>query len=111
MHRRRRRSGPRRLFGPVFAAAVVLSADAPIRGLNDSKLLEPAERGRWPRDRAHAAAWSVAADCFEIDRFNILKASRLAMRRAVTRPPRLPAGGRPAAGLARAAAAADPAMR
>jgi ribonuclease HII len=29
------------LFGPVFAAAVVLSPDRPIRGLADSKLLDP----------------------------------------------------------------------
>ena len=28
------------LFGPVVAAAVVLSPDRPVRGLNDSKLLE-----------------------------------------------------------------------
>ena len=32
------------LFGPVVAAAVILSEDRPIRGLNDSKLLEPERR-------------------------------------------------------------------
>ena len=29
------------LFGPVVAAAAILSADRPVRGLNDSKMLEP----------------------------------------------------------------------
>jgi ribonuclease HII len=73
------------LFGPVFAAAVVLRPDRPIRGLNDSKLLEPAEREALaPRIRQAALAWAVAAaDSFEIDRWNILEASRLALRRAV----------------------------
>ena len=32
------------LFGAVFAAAVILSPDRPIRGLNDSKQLEPDRR-------------------------------------------------------------------
>jgi ribonuclease HII len=73
------------LFGPVYAAAVVLSPDRPIRGLNDSKLLAPAQREALaPRIRARACAWAVAAaDSFEIDRVNILEASRLALRRAV----------------------------
>jgi ribonuclease HII len=75
------------LFGPVFAAAVVLSADRPIRGLADSKLLDPERREVLAkRIRERAVAWSVAAaDAFEIDRINILQASRLAMRRAIER--------------------------
>ena len=32
------------LFGPVFAAAVILSPDRPIRGLRDSKLLDAERR-------------------------------------------------------------------
>ena len=32
------------LFGPVVAAAVILSSDRPVRGLNDSKMLEPERR-------------------------------------------------------------------
>ncbi len=32
------------LFGPVVAAAVILSPDRPVRGLNDSKQLEPEQR-------------------------------------------------------------------
>jgi ribonuclease HII len=73
------------LFGPVFAAAVILSPDRPIRGLRDSKLLDAERRETLaPRIRERAIAWSVAAvDAFEIDRINILQASRLAMRRAV----------------------------
>jgi ribonuclease HII len=73
------------LFGPVYAAAVVLWPDRQIRGLNDSKLLAPDEREALaPRIRERARAWAVAAaDSFEIDRSNILEASRLALRRAV----------------------------
>lgn len=77
------------LFGPVFAAAVVLDPARPIRGLDDSKQLLP-ERRRVlaERIRERARAWAVAgADAFEIDRVNILQASRLAMRRAVERLP------------------------
>lgn len=73
------------LFGPVFAAAVVLDPQRPIRGLDDSKQLDPERRATLAlRIRERAAAWAVAAaDSFEIDRWNILQASRLAMRRAV----------------------------
>jgi ribonuclease HII len=75
------------LFGPVFAAAVVLSPDRPIRGLADSKLLDPERREVLAkRIRERAVTCSVAAaDAFEIDRINILQASRLAMRRAIQR--------------------------
>lgn len=75
------------LFGPVFAAAVILSPERPIRGLRDSKQL-PAERREIlaGRIRERAIAWAVgAADAFEIDRVNIYQASRLAMQRAVER--------------------------
>ncbi|MDP3000486.1 MAG: ribonuclease HII [Bryobacterales bacterium] len=73
------------LFGPVFAAAVVLAPERPIRGLDDSKLLEPSRRQALSLEiRERAAAWAVAAaDAFEIDRWNILEASRLALLRAV----------------------------
>jgi ribonuclease HII len=75
------------LFGPVFAAAVVLDPARPIRGLDDSKQLEPERREVLAaRIEERARAWAVgAADAFEIDRWNILEASRLAMRRAVER--------------------------
>jgi ribonuclease HII len=75
------------LFGPVFAAAVILDPSKPIRVLDDSKQLAPERRDLLAgRIRERAAAWAVAAaDAFEIDRWNILEASRLAMRRAVER--------------------------
>jgi len=75
------------LFGPVFAAAVVLSPDRPIRGLRDSKQLDAERREVLAtRIRERAVACAVAAvDAFEIDRVNIYHASRLAMRRAVER--------------------------
>lgn len=75
------------LFGAVFAAAVILSPDRPIRGLNDSKQLEPERREVLAeRIRERSLAWSVAAvDAATIDRINIYEASRLAMRMAVER--------------------------
>jgi ribonuclease HII len=73
-------------FGPVFAAAVVLDPERPIRGLDDSKQLKPERRRVLAgRIRERAAAWAIgAADAFEIDHWNILEASRLAMRRAIS---------------------------
>lgn len=73
------------LAGPVYAAAVVLDAARPIDGLNDSKLLSPAQRERLADEiRARALGWAVAsASVAEIDALNILQATFLAMRRAV----------------------------
>lgn len=75
------------LFGPVVAAAVILSPDRPVRGLNDSKLLEPEEREKLAvRIRERAVAWAIGAiDAATIDAVNIYQASRLAMRIAVER--------------------------
>jgi ribonuclease HII len=75
------------LFGPVVAAAVILSPDRPVRGLNDSKLLEPERREILAqRIRERAVAWAVAAvDSATIDCVNIYNASRMAMRMAVMR--------------------------
>jgi ribonuclease HII len=73
------------LFGPVFAAAVILDPLRPIRGLNDSKILEAEEREELAQEiKRRCICWSTGgADVFEIDQINILQASRLAMRRAV----------------------------
>ena len=73
------------LAGPVVAAAVILHEKGTIRGLNDSKLLSAEERERLDREiRRRAVCCSVAeASVEEIDRFNILRAALLAMRRAV----------------------------
>lgn len=73
------------LFGPVFAAAVILDPDRPIRGLRDSKIISCEERETLAAQiKARAVCWSVGgSDPFEIDQINIYQAARLAMRRAV----------------------------
>ena len=73
------------LFGPVVAAAVILDPARPIRGLNDSKQLDPETRSRLAIEiRRRAVAWKVAAvDAARIDVVNIYQASREAMRVAV----------------------------
>jgi ribonuclease HII len=73
------------LFGPVVAAAVVLDRGYRVRGLRDSKLLEPERREILAtRIREHSVAWSVAAvDAGRIDQINIYQASRVAMREAI----------------------------
>ena len=75
------------LFGPVFAGAVILSPDRPVRGLDDSKALEPDRREVLAeRIRERAVAWAVAGvDAATIDSINIYQASRKAMRLAVER--------------------------
>src|ERR1700685_2440620 len=73
------------LFGPVFAAAVILPSEHRIRGLRDSRQLTAERRVVLAeRIRERAVSWALgAADAFEIDRINILQAARLAMLRAV----------------------------
>jgi ribonuclease HII len=73
------------LAGPVVAAAVILDERQPIKGLADSKVLSPKQRARlYDEIRAKALCCSVAqASVQEIDEFNILQATLLAMRRAV----------------------------
>ncbi|WP_204112440.1 ribonuclease HII [Shimia biformata] len=72
------------LAGPVTAAAVILNPDNIPEGLNDSKKLSAKRRASlW--DAIHAAAEvSIAhASVAEIDEHNILRASHIAMERAV----------------------------
>ena len=73
------------LAGPVYAAAVVLDATRPIRGLKDSKLLSELKRNILEeRIKERALGFAIAcATVEEIDRLNILQASLLAMQRAV----------------------------
>ena len=73
------------LAGPVCAAAVILPPDAQIDGLNDSKKLTEKKREElFPIICDQALAFSIAfADEKEIDAYNILQATFLAMRRAV----------------------------
>ncbi len=75
------------LFGPVFAAAVVLDPERPIRGLDDSKALDPERREVLAgRIKERALGWAVGAcDTFEIDRINIYQASLVAMKRALAK--------------------------
>jgi len=75
------------LAGPVVAAAVVLPQNAKIiAGLRDSKQMTAHQRDRVAAViRDTAAAWAVgAASPREIDRLNILGATALAMRRALS---------------------------
>ncbi len=73
------------LFGPVFAAAVILNPRRRIVGLDDSKKLTPPRRQLLAqRIREHALAWYVAqVDASRIDSWNIYQASRQAMADAV----------------------------
>lgn len=71
--------------GPVCAAAVILPPEASIAGLDDSKKLTAARREALaPVIRAQAMAWGVGfASAQEICDLNILRATELAMRRAL----------------------------
>ncbi len=73
------------LAGPVVAAAVVLHPRRIPEGLRDSKQLTARRRERLAAQiREGAAAWCIAsAEVEEIDRLNILRASLLAMTRAL----------------------------
>ena len=73
------------LAGPVYAAAVILPPDVLIDGLNDSKKLSEKKRETlFPLICETAVSYSIAfADEKEIDAYNILQATYLAMRRAV----------------------------
>ncbi|MBK8970191.1 MAG: ribonuclease HII [Hahellaceae bacterium] len=73
------------LAGPVLAAAVILDASRPIEGLRDSKKLTALKREALAETiKEQAAAWSFGwASVEEIDTYNILQATFLAMVRAV----------------------------
>ena len=73
------------LAGDVVTAAVILPANHGIEGLADSKVLSSRQRENLYLDIVgRALCWSVArATVEEIDRFNILQATLMAMRRAV----------------------------
>jgi ribonuclease HII len=79
--------------GPVVAAAVILDPAAIPPGLNDSKLLTPKRRAALFAALEGSAALGVGmASVEEIEQNNILRASFLAMGRALARlevPPQL----------------------
>ena len=73
------------LAGPVVAACCVLDPDSKILGVNDSKKLSPARRDElYDRILADCLDYSIAeVDSVEIDRINILNATKRAMTLAV----------------------------
>lgn len=72
------------LAGPVVAAAVVFHAPECPEGVLDSKALSPAQRDIAYDRILDCADWAVGmVGVEEIDRINILRATHLAMRRAV----------------------------
>lgn len=73
------------LAGPVVAAAVILNPQMSIEGLADSKILSQQKReSLFEIIKAVVLSWSVGvASVEEIDEFNILQATLLAMQRAV----------------------------
>lgn len=73
------------LAGPVYAAAVILSPDRPVEGLNDSKKLSEKKReALYDVIIERAQAYCIAsASVEEIEKYNILGATYLAMTRAV----------------------------
>ncbi len=77
------------LAGPVCAAAVILPQDAVIEGLNDSKKLSEKKREKlYDVIIEKAAAYSIAtASVEEIEEYNILNATFLAMNRAINSLP------------------------
>src|SRR5262245_38832740 len=80
------------LAGPVVVAAVVLKPGQRLKGLHDSKLLTELQRESLFRLILRAAdGWGIgSSDAEEIDRINILNATREAMRRAVEALPTRP---------------------
>lgn len=81
------------LAGDVYAAAVILDPARPVEGLNDSKKLSEKKReALFAEIKEKAAAWAVGvATVQEIEAYNILQATFLAMRRAVGGLPVKPA--------------------
>jgi ribonuclease HII len=72
------------LAGNVVAAAVILDAEAPIAGLDDSKKLSEKKRQQLAVEiKQKALAWAVVSiSPQQIDEINILQASLLAMKTA-----------------------------
>jgi len=73
------------LAGDVLAAAVILQPKKPIHGLTDSKAIKPYQRSFVYKEIIQSCVcYSIGrASVYEIDRFNILQATLLAMKRAV----------------------------
>jgi ribonuclease HII len=81
------------LAGPVVAAAVILPDGFELDGLTDSKKVGAAKREKFHEALTKTAGilWAVAeAAVAEIDRLNILRATHLAMVRAMKKLPQKP---------------------
>ncbi len=73
------------LCGPVFASAVILDNNLKIKNLDDSKKISPKKRNEiYEEIKINAFEYTFAiASVEEIDKFNILNATLLAMKRAI----------------------------
>jgi len=73
------------LVGSVIAAAVILPSGFHLLGLTDSKKLNEKKRDLLYQQITEQCYWSVGeASSVEIDQMNILQATMLAMKRAIT---------------------------
>lgn len=73
------------LAGPVYAAAVILNPEVDILDIKDSKKLSEAQRNQICGEiKKHCIDYAIGyATVEEIDRYNILNATKLAMKRAI----------------------------
>ena len=72
------------LIGPVYAAAVILNKSINKKLLKDSKILTKSRRETLSKYIKKNSVWSIGkASVKEIEKNNILKASLLAMKRAI----------------------------
>ena len=72
------------LIGPVYAAAVILNRNIDKKKLKDSKILSKIKREILEKYIKKNSIWSIAsASKIEIEKYNTLNASLLAMKRAI----------------------------
>ena len=80
------------LIGPVYAAAVILNKSIKKKMLKDSKSLTKSKREVLSKYIKKNSIWSIGrASVKEIEKNNILKASLLAMKRAIVKLKKKPA--------------------
>lgn len=73
------------LAGPLFVAAVILPFPCAVSGIDDCKKLAPSRRRQLAAEiKRHALAFAVVQrQATEVDRLNVLEATRQAMEEAV----------------------------
>ena len=72
------------LIGPVYAAAVILKRKIDKKKLKDSKKLSKENREILEKYIKKNSIWSIgSASKIEIEKYNILNASLIAMKRAI----------------------------